>query len=843
MKAENQVIYLDGWEMSGYFPYVPQLGMDEPRLGNNITDWIPANVPGDVHNDLYQAGWIEDPYYAMNSLKCEWVENRWWAYRTQFHVDIHPGRHYRLRMRGLDYKCFVYLNDKMLKHHEGTFTPEDIDITPYLQEENRLMIIFESVPDEESQAGHTSHTHTQKSRFSYKWDFSTRMVPIGIWQDIWIEECGSVIVENVHLIPEIKERGGKITVHTDIRSSGCLFGKYELLMEIYDGTVQIGCIRDEFALRNGLNHAEEQINIDGIEKWYPNGYGNQKLYDVTIKLFENNELSDCWKGRTGFCDLKFVPNEGAAEDALPYCLYVDGRKMYLKGVNLTPFDMLIGMVTKEKYHCFLQQIRDANINLVRVNGVGLIETEDFYNYCDEYGILVWQEFIQTSSSMDRIPPKDSRYLRLLKDTSETAIKIKRNHVSLACYCGGNELNDAPHVAATHKEPSIQMLQKLVDDYDPGRMLFPTSASGPNEFLGYAQEGLSHDVHGPWNYQGVTEQYRLFNQSDSLLHGELGVEGMSQRESLCKFLPEKDLCLTNMKDNLVWRHHGDWWDTYFRDTEIFGDMGTLQTQIDASQFIQAEGLRYALEANRRRKYKNSGSLIWAFNEPYPNVSNTSLVDFYGVPKMAYYFTRSAYKNRHISMKYDSLVHARGDKLRTEIWVNNSQEAFEAECQIVVVGMDGNILDKKKYRCHIQENSACKVIDWVLPIEKFWPEVFLVRLILGNAGKEENTKELTIDQNEYLFSVSQKYPFASLIKEKESRLIWRKEDMSDGKRTYSVINEGNRVALFVAPEIPEENDFLYSPESYCCLLPNERRKFCVESYSDKKQWNKIVFRNLF
>ena len=107
------------------------------------------------------------------------------------------------------------------------------------------------------------------------------MVPTGIWRDVWIEECGGITIENIRLIPEIREKGGKLTVHADTRSAGRVTGKYELSVEVYDGPVQIGCVRDGFDLRNGINHAEEQIYIDRIEKWYPNGCGGQKLYDVT----------------------------------------------------------------------------------------------------------------------------------------------------------------------------------------------------------------------------------------------------------------------------------------------------------------------------------------------------------------------------------------------------------------------------------------------------------------------------------------------------------------------------------------------------------------------------------
>ena len=126
--------------------------------------------------------------------------------------------------------------------------------------------------------------------------------------------------------------------------------------------------------------------------------------------------------------------------------------------------------------------------------------------------------------------------------------------------------------------------------------------------------MNHDVHGNWKYEGIQEHYRKYNQSDSLFHSEFGVDGCSSVTSMERFMGPQHLKVTDMSENLIWRHHGEWWDTRVRDEGIFGKFENLDDFVKASQFIQAEGLRYIVESNRRRKFQNSGSIIWQFNEP-------------------------------------------------------------------------------------------------------------------------------------------------------------------------------------------------------------------------------------
>jgi beta-mannosidase len=168
----------------------------------------------------------------------------------------------------------------------------------------------------------------------------------------------------------------------------------------------------------------------------------------------------------------------------------------------------------------------------------------------------------------------------------------------------------------------------------------------------------------------------------MFHSEFGVDGMSSIESLKTILSEKNLKPSNMNDNYVWRHHGEWWDTSYRDNAIFGEPKTLEEQITRSQFIQAEGLRYAVEANRRRAFENSGSVIWQANELYPNVSSTSLLEYNLNKKPAYLQIAKAFAPLNVSLKYDKLIYSPGEKISLSVYVTLDNEEREvsycAEC---------------------------------------------------------------------------------------------------------------------------------------------------------------------
>jgi Beta-galactosidase/beta-glucuronidase len=672
---------------------------------------VDATVPGCIYRDLIKADIIKDPYFGLNSLSCEWVSQRWWLYKTVFEVTAElAGRNLRLTLSGIDYKAHIALGGVKLGEHEGMFTPFTADITQIVKlgGQNELRVLLESAPDEMGQIGYTSRTFTQKSRFTYRWDFCARLVHLGLYDSAFIEDFGCCAIDEADIRPVERADGG-YTVGCAFMLHGFDTGTATVRYTLsYCGALVVSKSA-RINVKPGKNRIRTALKVDDPKLWWPSGHGEQPLYNLEVEVTDDDGVSDRREYTVGLRRLEFGRCDGAPEDSLPYVVKVNGKRIFLKGINLAPLDQLYGGLTECDYARVLGWAKDANINFVRVNGVGLIEPECFYELCDRLGIMVWQDFIQSSSGIDNSPSTAPAFLRLLKSTAERAVKVKRNHVCLTVWCGGNELrqeyktNDPP-VSLTHK--NIAMLGRLVEKLDPARLFLPSTASGPNEFLNIAQPGRNHDVHGPWKYSGVREHYRQYNASDALFHSEFGTEGMSEVASLREFLPEEELAAQPFSASRVWRNHGDWWCSFGRDSELFGgfERGELDEFVRCSQFIQAESLRYSYEANRRRMFACAGAMAWQLNEPWPNVSNTCLVDYYGKRKLAYYYVRDALEPVKPTLRYDSLEWEREGDFKAELYVINECEARSSTVVCKAYELDGRLLYERSIKCALPEDGV-------------------------------------------------------------------------------------------------------------------------------------------
>ena len=726
-------IPLTRWELSGHWPFEPLLGRSQ-EIGlvlSGTTDWIEAHVPGCVQADLLRAGLIPNPYFGRNSLFCEWVSNRWWVYRCRFPMEaMLQDDRWELCFTGIDYRAHIFLNGHALGIHEGMFRPAMLEATAWLRAgDNELIVMLEHAPDEMSQIGHTSMTHTQKARFGYKWDFSTRLVHLGLYGEVILRTFGK------HRLDDVRVFGTPIGADAEETPGGSPHAesaappqenaprnRHNALVSMiwtlhseapdaielcatlsYNGTVLCDT-RETHWLQIGENRIERQFPVMDAAIWHPNGHGAHPLYNLLLACTDTDGHRETRTIRLGIRSLSYRNNEGAPTDSLPYTVIMNGKPLYLKGVNLVPIDLMYGAISAERVEQIVRQMADANVNLVRVWGGGLIETDHFYDMCDAHGILVWQEFIQSSSGLDNVPATTPGYLALLAETAESVVRARRNHACLTFWSGGNELMEDDRTPVRLSHPNIRVLDRIVARLDPGRLFLPSSASGPLEFLDPDRPGENHDVHGPWKYGGPSGHYDLFNRSDSLLHSEFGVDGMSSVASLAAFLPSEDLLVTDMKRNQTWRHHGEWWDTLERDSALFGQFPDLETFVQCSQLIQAEGIRYALESNRRRAFANSGSILWQFNEPWPNVACTSIVEWSGRPKAAYAALRSAYRSQMASLRYAQWAWRPGDAFAAAVYLHDEDKPTAGTLTCVVETAEGVRLLSRTVPCVTAGNRS-------------------------------------------------------------------------------------------------------------------------------------------
>jgi beta-mannosidase len=348
-----------------------------------------------------------------------------------------------------------------------------------------------------------------------------------------------------------------------------------------------------------------------------------------------------------------------------------------------PVDAQYGVPRPERLEHLLRLAADAHVTLLRVWGGGLIETADFYELCDRLGLLVWQEFSLSSSGIDSVPSDDPAYVELLAREARTLLPPLRHHPALAVWGPGNELHDtaAARPLGEDDSPAVAALASAVAEADPSRAWLPGSPSGRDFLFRAYGTGLygdtgtdadgsgaqrQHDVHGPWEHQGLGAQQELYDAGSCLLHSEFGAEGMANARTWEAVVP-RDEQWPPGRDNPVMEHLGAWWNNTPVVRAAFGERpADITTMRRASQQLQYDGLRYAVEATLRRAPRASGCIPWQFNEPFPNAWCTAAVDHRGDPKPAYHGVRRAYRPSHVCARFATQAWGGRDTFTAELW---------------------------------------------------------------------------------------------------------------------------------------------------------------------------------
>jgi beta-mannosidase len=802
----------------------------------DLRGWRVGTVPGCPHHDLWQLGEIADPYIERNSLLCEWISQRTWLYKKPFIVDDKlKGQHVWLHFEGVDYQAEFFLNGETLSTHIGMFTPATFDVTDKLryEDENLLAVVIEAAPQEEPQVGRTSRVRTLKTRMNYWWDFCPRMIHLGIWDDVYLEVTGPVRITNVFVRPQLAAEFKRADISVTTELDSVIGGTADLEVIIrYRETVVVQQ-RASHELEAGQTDLETCLEMIEPRLWWPNGHGEQELYEAEVRLIRplademspaEEDISDRRTVNFGIRQLSLVPNESADLAALPYTFLVNGRKIYAKGWNWVPMDVMYSVPRPAKLERLLTLAQRAHVNLLRVWGGGLIENEAFYSQCDRLGIMVWQEFIQSSSGIDNTPATSADYIQEITKAAEQIIPRKRNHPSLAVWCGGNELSGGTEKPLDDSHPVLESLKSVVKRLDPDRLWLPTSPSGrvfSNSLETIAVDPSAlHDVHGPWEYQGVTGQCDLYNRGTSLLHSEFGVEGITNLRTLNATLT-KDHQWPMTLENPYWFHRGAWWVKRPMWDRTFGELNGIEELVRATQFMQADGLRYALESDRRRKYHNSGTLPWQFNEPYPMAACTSAVDYYARPKPSYYAVSRAYSPLLVSARFHTLAWGGCEQFEAEAWVSNSYERASSDVSLKmrILGAVGRIYAERVDIISFGANCAAKLAVLHELLDSIPEDVFFLDIELCDQDS------VRLARNRYAFSHSE--TLAPLFACTPTT-ISISSSAGASEHILTITNTGETAALFVWLEDGRDlsaSGYAYFDDNYFCLLPKESRTITV------------------
>lgn len=372
--------------------------------------WLPATVPGTVHQDLLNHELLPDPFFGTNEKKIQWVENEDWEYKTTFTVtgeQLSRGAA-MMTFEGLDTYADVYLNGALLLKSDNMFVGYSVSVKEVLRQgENKLHVFFRSpvketlpqwasngfdYPADNDHSDKKLSVFTRKAPYSYGWDWGIRMVTSGIWRPVTLRFYDVAAIGDYHVKQlSLTDRQAEISNELEINSISSGKEEAEIIVScsLKDGQPLI--VRRPVVLNPGINHVKIPVEIKDPVRWMPNGWGEPVLYDFTAQVVCRGKTVASEHHRIGLRTVRLVNEKD--EHGESYYFEVNGIPMFAKGANFIPNDILLPSMTDERYATLFRDIREANMNVIRVWGGGTYEDNRFYDLADENGILIWQDFM------------------------------------------------------------------------------------------------------------------------------------------------------------------------------------------------------------------------------------------------------------------------------------------------------------------------------------------------------------------------------------------------------------------------------------------------------------------
>ncbi|MBE6577284.1 MAG: hypothetical protein E7653_04020 [Ruminococcaceae bacterium] len=641
------------------------------KLKENSIGEIAATVPGCVHTDLLAANIIGDPFWRDENLKYQWIEERDWEYSTRFDAQTDNAR--ALVFEGLDTYAEIYLNGALLGKTENMFIPHSFDIRGALREkDNELRVVFrspvkavEGLPKLKA-AFTAERLHSRRVQCTYGWDWVDRFVTAGIWKPVYLAYDNGIDIESVYVYTDNADKYGA-----------------QIVAEMYFENIQEGQMASvEIVSPDGetvagtqffadMEEAVRRFDIASPKLWYPAGYGEQPLYRFILTVGENRN-----EHLFGIRTLKIVQlpdGEGsenyakamAAQETKSGKLYskntefsgffvvVNGVRINCKGANWVPCEPFMSAESDQKIRTVIRRSADMGANFIRVWGGGIFEHESFYDECDKLGMLVAQDFLMACGDY---PEKEEWFIEELKKEAEFAAKYLRNHTCLAWWHGDNE--NAVKGSDTQedyvgRDSALRGIAPAIYKHDHTRQLLPSSPYG-GETYASVTKGTAHNT----NY--IHLMFRYFLESDckdykeylenytARFISEEPVFGAVNRSSALKFMSEDDL-LRDESEEMIYFHtkSNPGLKTHLFTSvsefarKIFGDFEDGEDKFFKYKYVQYEWVRTVFENARRNLGYCDGMIFWMLNDCWPAFGGWSFIDYYNMPKQAFYaFKRCA-----------------------------------------------------------------------------------------------------------------------------------------------------------------------------------------------------------
>ena len=601
-----------------------------------------ARVPGSVYESLLNAGLIEDPFWRDNEEEYYKICEDDCSFSRTFEADeiLLSKDDATLVCEGIDTLAEIFINDRSIGKTENMHRTYIFPIKDDLRSgENSIRIEFKSpvryagMMDMKDPLWGTNHTmpgyqHIRKGHYMFGWDWGPILPDIGIWKSIYITASDTARLEDVHFKQD--HGSDRVVLSAEIKVHSFREADITATMHIThpDGAVT----KAEACVKH--NTCGLQAAIENPELWWPNGYGDHKLYQVKISINDGVEL-DSKEYEIGLRTVELSARKD--QWGREFTFIVNGIGIFAMGANYIPQDNLLGRCTREKSERLIRDCVDANYNMLRVWGGGLYADDVLLDLCDRYGILVWQDFMFACALYDLTDDFRVNITREFEDN----IKRMRHHACLALWCGNNEIEAGltnwgiPHnekLRADYVEMFERLIPRLLKEYDPDRSYWPSS---PSSYGGFDKPGdVNHGDTHYWDVWHGTKPFEDYKNHYFRFCSEFGFQSFPSMRTIESFTLPED---RNVFSYVMERHQ--------KNTSANGKLVAsladnypyprdLKQLVYGTQLLQAEAIGFGVEHMRRNRGRCMGATYWQVNDCWP-VASWASIDYYGRWKALHY----------------------------------------------------------------------------------------------------------------------------------------------------------------------------------------------------------------
>ncbi|MFE2213491.1 glycoside hydrolase family 2 protein [Streptomyces canus] len=690
------------------------------RHSDGTVDELPAVVPGCVHTDLLAAGVIPDPFLGRNETEVAWVGRRDWTYETDLGL-MNGHEQTDLVFDGLDTVAEILLDGRLLGRTRNMHRSYRFDVTGM---SGRLAVRFVSAYAEaeavrgklgERPAAYAEpYQYLRKMACSFGWDWGPTLVTAGIWRPVRLERWSTARIARVRPLVTVEQGVGVVELAVDVERA-----RVEAPLTV-EATVGGERVRASVDGTQGV----VRLEVPGARLWWPRGYGQQPLYDVELTLLHEDRPLDVWRRRVGFRTVEL--DRAADAHGTGFTLVVNGERLFARGVNWIPDDVFPSRITRERYRERLGQAADAGVDLVRIWGGGIYESEDFYDACDELGLLVWQDFPFACAAYPEEQPLRGE---VEAEARENVVRLMP-HPSLVLWNGNNEnlwgFRDWGWEARLAGDSwgegyYLGVLPRVVAELDPTR---PYTAGSPwSGSWGHHPNDPAHGTHHSWEVWN-REDYAEYRSEVPRFVAEFGWQAPPAYATLARALPGEVLAADS--PGVLHHQKADDGNGKLRrglERHFAFPEGDFDHWHYLMQVNQARAVAAGIEHWRSHWPVCAGTVVWQLNDCWP-VTSWAAIDGAGREKPLYHELRRLYADRLLT------VQMRAQKLVLAA-VNQAGEPWTGVLRLRRMSVDGEVTAEAALDFRAARRT---VTDVTVPPElvPVGPKEFLVADAGGDGG---------------------------------------------------------------------------------------------------------------